>query len=65
VLKHSAVRVAGRRRLPSAAAGATGPTAQAEIVANGDGHVIIKVTCGCGEEIQLRCAYADIAPAAE
>ncbi|MBS3821158.1 MAG: hypothetical protein GVY16_04730 [Planctomycetes bacterium] len=59
VLKQSDVRIRGRRRLPGAGGGAEGPTAQADIVAREDGQVVIKVTCRCGEEIQLRCAYAD------
>lgn len=63
VLKRKSVRVSGRRRLPSTVGGGIGPTAQAEIVGQADGCVIIKVTCVCGEEIQLRCAYADIAGA--
>jgi pyruvate/2-oxoglutarate dehydrogenase complex dihydrolipoamide acyltransferase (E2) component len=30
---------------------------KAEIIAKEDGFVVIRVVCGCGEEVQLRCAY--------
>ncbi len=60
VLKHNRVRMVGRRRLPSIGAEGAGSTAMAEIVSQENGKVVIKVTCSCGEEIQLECAYNDM-----
>jgi hypothetical protein len=42
------------------------PPAQASVVGQEDGCVVIRVVCGCGQEINLRCAYDPGAvPAAE
>ena len=63
ILKRSALNPAGRKRIqassaPAASAEQSKPSApaQARIVSQADGHVVIQVVCSCGQEIQLRCA---------
>lgn len=63
ILKKQTVRLAGQKTIDAyllAQAGRHAPAAKAQIVGQEDGCVIIQVTCGCGQEIQLRC---DTAPA--
>ncbi|HSV27299.1 MAG TPA: hypothetical protein VLH60_05345 [Sedimentisphaerales bacterium] len=67
VIKHDVVRIAGKVRLDSAlprpaqaaAAAAQRPeaggSASARIAKTGPDHVVIEVTCACGEKILLRC----------
>ncbi|MCD4823772.1 MAG: hypothetical protein K8S55_04140 [Phycisphaerae bacterium] len=64
VLKKSQVVFAGSRQISGdAGGGRAGPAAEASIVSQEDGYVIIAVKCGCGREIQLRCVYSDDVPA--
>ena len=61
ILKSTALNLAGKKRLNAAPAvsaepaGTTG-SAQAKILSQSDGQVVIQVICPCGQEIQLRCA---------
>ena len=66
VLKKSQVILAGSRQISGEAGGGgqTAPAAEASIVSQEDGYVIIAVKCSCGQEIQLRCAYNNDTPAA-
>lgn len=59
VLKNDKVHVLGRRRLPPIGAAGAGPAARAEIIGQTDTEVLIRVTCSCGEQIELQCAYND------
>jgi hypothetical protein len=68
VLKCSRVRSTGRKvpvaTAPSADGGEDAPVAQATVLGIEDGCVVLQVVCGCGQEIQLRCATApDPSPA--
>lgn len=65
VLKRNRVHMVGRRRLPAVGAEGAGSTATAEIISQDNGKVVIKVTCSCGEEIQLECAYSDMPGASQ
>jgi hypothetical protein len=65
ILKKQRVRLAGQKQLDgSIVARAQGevPAARAEIVGEEAGCVIIQVTCGCGQEIQLRCGTGQQPP---
>lgn len=65
VLKKSAVKMAGSRRLDSAAAqDATGmdrttaqAAPQARIIQQKDGQAVVEVVCACGQRMQLVCMY--------
>ncbi|MBN1942413.1 MAG: hypothetical protein JW849_03875 [Phycisphaerae bacterium] len=61
ILKKSETNPAGKRRLNAAPptetfSDAPSTPAQAKILSQADGHVLIQVVCSCGKEIQLRCA---------
>ena len=60
ILKNTALNPAGKKRLSAATTAAAtpsgAPSAQAKIISQEDGHVVIQVVCSCGQEIQLRCA---------
>lgn len=65
ILKKQRVRLAGQKQLDGsivARAGGETSAAQAEIVGEEAGCVIIRVTCGCGQEIQLRCGTGQHPP---
>jgi hypothetical protein len=65
IVKQSRIRVGEARRLPRrdpTAISQSVPKARAQVLSQEDGFVTIQVVCSCGQEIQLRCAYA--APAA-
>ena len=59
VFKNHQVKRAGRKRLSNTpmAPNRDVPQAKAQILSQEDGCVVIQVLCGCGQEIQLRCAY--------
>lgn len=69
LLKKKNIKMTGHREISSSAVGAKVtkevPKAHASVIAQEDGFVVIQVVCGCGQEIQLRCAYGGPQPAAQ
>lgn len=67
VIKKRLVRITGERRIRADADGtvqAERPKAQATVLGEQDGVLMIQVVCPCGEEIQLRCELDEPMPAA-
>lgn len=61
ILKKSQVKFSGTQKITydPTQTGPRKPPATAKILRREDGCAVIQVICGCGEEIQLRCAYGN------
>lgn len=61
IIKSKRVKTTGVKKISYKVSGksSAGANATAKIIAQEDGFVIVQVQCGCGQEIQLRCAQND------